>query len=131
MKTFLSSYKTNPHSLHTLADVIKYTRDTPEEQNDKWGMDEWLKCEDLGTEYGPESDEFRRSLDWRNRIGRQISELLDRTDCDFIFVPSTVDTSANVGGCPTISIPLGFYPEEAPVTRRKPSGLVTTGPNVP
>lgn len=131
MKTFLSWYKENPHSLHTLADLIKYTKDTPEEENDKWGVDEWLKCEDLGSKYGSESIQFQQSLDWRNRIGQQISELLDRTECDFIFVPSTVDTSANVGGCPTVGVPLGFYPDETPVTRRKSSGLVTIGPNVP
>lgn len=131
MKKSLAAYEYNPESLHTLADIIQYTKNAPEEENEKWGMDEWLKCEELGEKYGPASKEFQDSLEWRNRIGKQIGQLLDRTSCDFILVPSSVDTSANVGGCPTVGVPLGFYPERTPVGRRKSSGLVATGPNVP
>ncbi|CAF3485281.1 unnamed protein product [Fusarium graminearum] len=130
MRKSLSQYEKNPQSLHTLEDVIKFTLTTPEEQPEKWGVDEWLKCEQLGTQYGPDSSEFRDSIELRNRIGMQIAELLDRTECDFIFAPS-IDTSANVGGCPTIGVPLGFYPKDQPVTRRKSNRLVTVGPNVP
>ncbi|KAJ5090975.1 hypothetical protein N7532_009659 [Penicillium argentinense] len=101
------------------------------EECEKWGVDEWLKCEELGQQYGPQSEQFKRSLAWRQHIGQQIHELLERTQSDLIFVPSTVDTSANVGGCPTVGVPLGFYPADTPVSRRKSSGLVTVGPNVP
>ncbi|KAG5764342.1 hypothetical protein H9Q72_007592 [Fusarium xylarioides] len=130
MRKSLSCYESNPKSLHTLEDVIKYTLKTPEERPDDWGVDEWLKCEELGLKYGPDSPEFADSTALRNNIGKQIAELLDRTECDFIFAPS-IDTSANVGGCPTIGVPLGFYPKDHPIARRKSNGLVTTGPNVP
>ncbi|KAI8660069.1 Amidase domain-containing protein [Fusarium keratoplasticum] len=130
MKKSLAAYEENPKSLHELSDVIKYTQETPEEENEKWGVGEWLKCEELGQQYGPDSHEFRHSMSLRNRIGKQIDELLSRTQSDFIFVPS-IDTSANVGGCPTIGVPLGFYPPEHPITRRKSNGLVSVGPHVP
>ena len=113
-----------------MAKVIKYTRDTPEEENEKWGMTEFIASEQVGQKYDIDSDEFKLSLSRRHRIGRQIPELLDRHNCDIIAVPS-IDTSANVGGCPTVAVPLGFYPEQTPVQRRKSSGLVTVGPNVP
>ncbi|OHE92033.1 hypothetical protein CORC01_12672 [Colletotrichum orchidophilum] len=130
MRKSLEAYETNPESLHTLADVIRYTESSEEEGNDKWGVDECLKCEKLGEQYDLESPEYLKSLEWRNQIGKQIQELLDRTNCDFILAPS-IDTSANVGGCPTVGVPLGFYPEDTPISRRKSSGLVSVGPNVP
>lgn len=131
MKKSLDAYKINPEELHTLADVIKYTENTPEEQADKFGVDEWRKCEALGKQYGPESPEYKASMAWRHRIVQQIDELLQRTKCDLLFVPSVIDASANVGGCPTVAVSIGFYPEGTPVQRRESSRLVTIGPNIP
>lgn len=93
-------------------------------------MAEFPSSEEVGQKYDINSDAFKASLSRRHRIGRQIPELLDRHNCDLIAVPS-IDTSANVGGCPTVAVPLGFYPAETPVQRNGNSGLVTIGPNVP
>jgi amidase len=131
MKSFLANYEENPLGLRTLSDVMKYTRETPEEMNERWGMKQWEKSEELGQTYSIDSDEYRSSLEWRNRIGNQISDLLSRTATDFLVIPSSLDASANVGGCPTVGVPLGFYPDDQPVKTRKSSGLVTGGPNIP
>ncbi|PSN70519.1 amidase signature enzyme [Corynespora cassiicola Philippines] len=131
MKRFLANYDVNPHGLHTLADVMNYTRDTLEEMNEKWGMKELEKCEELAKTYSIDSDEYRNSLNWRNRIGGQISELLSRSSTDMLVVPSSLDASANVGGCPTVGVPLEFFPENQAITTGRSSGLVTNGPRVP
>ena len=131
MKKTLSAYTTNPREIHTLHDLIKYTQETDEEENEKRGVDEWLKCEELGQQYHPQSAAVKKSQEWRNLMGLQIAELLRRTECDLIFVPSSVDTSANIGGCPTVGVPLGFYPEDTPIERGRFNGLVVTGPRVP
>lgn len=93
-------------------------------------MTEFIASEQVGQKYDMDSDEFKVSLSRRHRIGRQIPELLDRHNCDLIAVPS-IDTSADVGGCPTVAVPSGFYPEQTPIQRRRGGGLVTVGPNVP
>jgi hypothetical protein len=131
MEKSLANFETNPHQLHTLTDVIKYTIETPDEENEKWGVDEWLACEKAGQKHTPDSDEYHASISRRNHIGRQIPELLAKYGCDILVVPSNVDSSANVGGCPTVAVPLGFYPEDTPIQRRKSSQRVTTGPNIP
>ncbi|CAK7230196.1 hypothetical protein SBRCBS47491_007503 [Sporothrix bragantina] len=131
MKKSLADYETNPEDLHTLADVIEYTKRTPAEQADKWGVDEWETCEQMGIKYGPDSREFMDSLEWRHRMGREIQQTLDRAKCDMFFVPTAVDTGANVGGCPTVGVPIGFYPQDTPVKTRPGSSLVVVGPNIP
>lgn len=131
MKKSLANFETNPHELHTLSDVIKYTVETPDEENEKWGVDDWPACEKAGQRYTTDSDEYRASIALRNHIGGQIPDLLERYECDVLVVPSNVDSSANVGGCPTVAVPLGFYPEQTPIQRRKSSQLVTTGSNIP
>lgn len=112
MKKSLATYESNPEALYTLADVIKYTQDRVEEENDRWGVEEWLKCEELGDKYGPHSVEFRQSLEWRHRIGKQISELLDRTHCDFIlfrqpWIPVPTWEDVQPLGCRLAFIPRG------------------------
>ncbi|TPX09393.1 uncharacterized protein E0L32_009437 [Thyridium curvatum] len=105
MAESLACYKTNPEGLHTLSDVIEYTRKTAVEENEKWGLDEWAKYEELAS-------------------GSRLA------DCSAgrTAIPSLCH--ANVGGCPTLGVPLGFFPEDTPVNRRQTNGLVSNGPNV-
>ena len=130
MHTFFANYTTNPHAIHTLADLIHYTRHTPGEQAAQYPMATWEKCEKLAQTYTTESAAYKTSLAYSNRIGRQIPRLLDDTGADLLVVPASLDTSANVGGYPTVCVPLGFFPGNHGV-RRGVGGLVEEGPGVP
>ncbi|SCV37382.1 related to amidases [Fusarium fujikuroi] len=83
---FNSNYTSSEDIDWTFGLRVSIHEKNPEERPDDWGMDEWLKCEEL---------------------------------------------DLNVGGCPTIGVPLGYYPKDHPIAHRKSSGLATTGPNVP
>ncbi|KAF4546384.1 Amidase [Lasiodiplodia theobromae] len=99
MEAFLRTFSENPKQIYSLADLIEYTRITPEERNEEFGMTEWLAAERVGSRYDESSDEFKESLRRRNRMGGQIPELLDRYDCDLILVTGATETTSNVGGC--------------------------------
>ncbi|OJD27087.1 hypothetical protein ACJ73_01527 [Blastomyces percursus] len=130
MAKFLESFDVNPCELHTLADVMEYTKKTPEELFARYGMKQWGQAEDIGKRFDFDSEEYKKSRSRRLFIGRQIPELLDTHKCDVLVAPSWVDTTANYGGCPTISVPMGFYPSDFP-SIYTPDNLLVTGPNIP
>ena len=64
-------------------------------------------------------------------MGKQISKLLDKFECDMVVLPTNVAMEpADVGGNPVVNVPMGFYPEGTDVIR-KSNGLVDVGPGIP
>lgn len=109
---------------------MAYTEKTPEELFDRYGMKQWIQAEDVGKKFDFDSEEYKKSRSRRDAIGRQISELLDTHKCDILVAPNWVDTTANYGGCPTVSVPMGYYPSDFP-GKYTPDNLLASGPNIP
>ena len=130
MKEFLSTYATNPKNLHTLKDVMDYTARTSCEEYARWGMSEWIKVEEAAARYNTSSEAYKRSCDRRLSTARQIPELLDRYNCDLLVVSGATDTSADIAGCPAISVPMASFPMDYPIEQVR-SGMVSKGPNIP
>ncbi|KAG9229299.1 amidase signature domain-containing protein [Amylocarpus encephaloides] len=130
MSKFLESFSTNPFELHNLADLMEYTKKTPEEMFERYGMKQWVQAEDVGKTFSLESEEYIKSRQQRLTIGCQIKELLVTHNCAFLVAPSWTDTTANYGGCPTVSVPMGCYPSNSP-SKYTHDGLLDTGPDVP
>ncbi|KAF2655409.1 amidase signature enzyme [Lophiostoma macrostomum CBS 122681] len=130
MSKFLSQFEHNPHELHSLEDVMEFTSKTQDEENVDWGMEEWEIAVRLNRDYGKGSEKYRQSYALRQRMADQIAELLERHQCDLIVAPSWTDTTANVGGCPQISVPLRAYPKGSPL-KRLAKGLISNGPYIP
>ncbi|KAK0615227.1 amidase signature domain-containing protein [Bombardia bombarda] len=130
MKDFLASFETNPHDLHTLADLIKYTAETPTEMATEYGMDMWQQAEKVGQENSPDSAAVKASRERRRHMQNQIPELLDKYSCDLLVLPGATQITAELGGCPVLLVPLACYPEGHPVSRNR-FGRVETGPGVP
>lgn len=130
MGKFLESFSVNPFELHNLADLMEYTKKAPEELFERYGMKQWIQAEDVGKTFSFESEEYKKSRERRLTIGCQIQELLATHDCDFLVAPSWTDTTANYGGCPTVSVPMGCYPSDSP-SKYTPDMLLDTGPNIP
>ncbi|TGO69869.1 hypothetical protein BOTNAR_0006g00580 [Botryotinia narcissicola] len=126
----LSYFSHNPHSLYTLSDVIDYTNATPAEEAIKRGLGHFESALELGEKYAKDSEEYRNSMVERNYMGRQIPKLLDKFDCDLIVLPRNVAVEpADVGGCPVVSVPMGFHPPETEIVRQ--NGMVEVGPGIP
>ncbi|MCJ1359548.1 MAG: hypothetical protein MMC33_009550 [Icmadophila ericetorum] len=130
MKSFLGTYATNPNDLHTLKDVMEYTENTPCEEYTRWRMSEWIEVEAAAGKYGKDSKEYKRSCHRRSRTAGQILELLDRYDCDLLLVSGATNTSADIAGCPAISVPMSSFPKDSPIKRTE-NGMVSKGPNIP
>lgn len=109
VEQFLRDSGTNSHRLHTLSDVMRYTQETQIEENDRWGMSEWIANEDAAKNYGPDTEGYQKSAAARLRMSGQIQELLDGEKCDNIAGPWWTDTTAPISGCPQISIPLHHF----------------------
>ncbi|TGO84337.1 hypothetical protein BPOR_0517g00040 [Botrytis porri] len=126
----LSHFSTNPHSLYTLSDIIAYTTATPAEEATKRGLGHFESALEVGKKYTRDSEEYRNSMAERNHMGRQIPKLLDKFNCDMIVLPTNVAVEpADVGGCPVVSVPMGFYPPETEIVRQ--NGMVEVGPGIP
>ncbi|CZT10488.1 uncharacterized protein RAG0_14943 [Rhynchosporium agropyri] len=127
---FLAGFETYPRGLHTFSDVMKYTAEAPEEENNQWGMTEWEANENALQASGKDTAQYGESTALRLRISGQVKELLDREKYNIIAAPWWTDTTAPVAGCPQVSVPLPAYPDGWAV-KRLAKGLITTGPNIP
>ncbi|QSZ31323.1 hypothetical protein DSL72_000886 [Monilinia vaccinii-corymbosi] len=126
----LSHFSTNPHSLHTLSDVISYTIATPTEEASTRGYSYFESCLRAGKTYSRGSEEYKHSKAERDYMGKQIPKLLDKFGCDMIVLPTNLAMEpADVGGNPVVSVPMGFYPMGMEVSRR--NDLVDCGPGIP
>ncbi|KAL1963530.1 hypothetical protein VTN77DRAFT_8111 [Rasamsonia byssochlamydoides] len=130
MQRFLVSFEQNPHQVDTMSNIMEYTAATPAEENKHWGMTEWKAIEEMATKYGPDRAEYKASATLRLRMAGQIKQLLDLYQCDIIAAPWWTNTTAPVGGCPQVSVPLPAYREDVPVIRLA-KGLISTSPNTP
>ena len=117
LEQFLAGFETNPHGLHTISDVMKYTTETPEEEYDQWDMTERKANKEVARTFGKDTEGYRESAELRLQMSGQIKELLDRENCDIIAAPWWTDTTAAVAGCPQVSVPLQAYPDDWAVER--------------
>lgn len=130
MQKSLSHFSTNPHSLSILSDIISYTITTPAEEASTRGYAFLESCLQAGKSYSHNSDEYINSKAEREYMGRQISKLLDKFECDMILLPTCVAVEpADVGGNPVVSVPMGYYPAGTEVTIQ--NGMVDFGPGIP
>ncbi|ESZ96658.1 hypothetical protein SBOR_2917 [Sclerotinia borealis F-4128] len=131
IKKTLLHFSTNPYSLHTLSDIISYTLATPAEEASTRGYSFFASCLHAGQTYSRNSEEYLNSKAERENMGKQISKLLDKFECDMILLPTNLAMEpADVGGNPVVSVPMGYYPEGTEVIR-KGNGLVDVGPGIP
>lgn len=130
MKNYWAEFETNPHDLHTLKDVMNYTESNPDEKATEYGMATWERAETFSLESPRGSPAYLASQERRRHMGLQIPSLLDASNCDLLVVTGATSTTAEVGGCPCLSVPLGRFPDDYPIEKTK-IGHVSEGPNIP
>ncbi|KAJ5719785.1 hypothetical protein N7493_007363 [Penicillium malachiteum] len=131
MGKFLGSFNSTEIEMKTLSDVINYTISTPEERAEEYGIEEWVAAEHTGQSYDRDSQEYETSLRRRLEMGDQAKELLDRYHCDIYLASSSKWQPGMTGGYPSISIPIGAFPQDTPIKSRPRTGLVQKGPGIP
>lgn len=131
LRSYLSELDSNPNEVVDLAGVTEFTQSFEAEEypdRDTAVFDESLELDFDNT--SPEFwEQYQKNLFYGGEGG--LFGAIDRNQLDAVILPtSTAAGVAAVVGAPVVTVPLGFYPQDAEV-ERTPRNLVSTGPNVP
>ncbi|TPX12800.1 uncharacterized protein E0L32_006680 [Thyridium curvatum] len=128
LEKYFATLETNPNGLHSLKDLIDYTRNTPEEDFAHYNTATFEMALDHD-HYA--SDKFAKLDKLREFItaGGGLGAALNRENLDVLVVPtaaSTPVTFASLEGSPLITVPLGFHGPDTPVVKEKKGDLYNT-----
>lgn len=130
LQTYLNYLTVNPRNITTLADLRQFTQSFPLEEYPKRDTGIWdaaLK------NWNNTSPEFWPAYQQNMYYGEEGGLLgaLKRYDLDAALLPTHFSSSfAAVVGAPIVSVPMGFYPADAPVSKNS-WDLVEAGPRIP
>jgi amidase len=130
-ENYLKSLETNPNNLHTLQDLIDYTKTQDEEDYPAHNVAQFETAQTIDTN----SQEYKDVAAREEYIAGDggIIGALERHEVDVLVVPTAADTAVTfsaIEGTPAISLPLGFLPPDTPIKKEK-SDLIVSGPNIP
>ena len=130
---YFKTLKTNPNNLHSLEDLIEYTKNTPEEEYPQYNVATFELA--LDKKYYS-SEKFKKLEELRAYITSEggIEGALDRNKLDVLVVPTAATTPvsfASLAGSPIIAVPLGFYGPDTPVVKDKKGDLISQAPGIP
>lgn len=127
---YFESLVTNPNNIHTLEDLMEYTRNEPKEEDSIRGMEIFKRLEGIETEKLKDAITREQYI-----IGEGgIAGAMKRHRVDVLVSPSFTDITtllSDIEGSPAISVPLGFMPPDAPVKKAGFGDLLQRGPNLP
>jgi amidase len=131
--TYLSKLTVNPNNISSLSDVEAFTKATPAEDYPDRDVAHWDAALKLG--YNNTDPRFWAAYQTNLLAGgsQGILGVLQNNSLDALILPTTdAYQMPAIVGTPVITVPLGFYPSNQPVTKNFPrADLVVTGPNVP
>lgn len=130
---YLHNLTSNPHDLHTMEDLIAYTKTAPEE-----GFpDRDVSLFELSlnhTHYASETHKEMLELCKHIATDSGIAGALDRLGLDVLVAPATSSLPlwfASLGNSPVIAVPLGFSGPDTPVTKDPLGDIITSAPGIP
>jgi amidase len=133
MATYLAQLTYNPNNLTNLADIRRFTQKSPLEAWPDRNTAVWDQAL-LRQKWNNTDPRFwaayQRELYYGGEGG--LLGAISRHKLDAVILPTTYAPPwAAIVGAPIITVPLGFYPPNAPVRRNPRGNLVTSGPNIP
>ncbi|KJZ72331.1 hypothetical protein HIM_08257 [Hirsutella minnesotensis 3608] len=129
---YFAKLATNPNNITDLRQLREYTKTTPVEQFPQFSVSLWDNVIDnIGF---PNTDPrfwtmFQSLTAMEKTQGLQFA--LESQQLNAVVLPTSIGPQflAPSGG-PGVTVPMGFYPESAPITN-SPGDLVDTGPAIP
>jgi amidase len=132
IKNHFGKLKTNPNKIWNLEDLMRYTKETPEEEYPARDIALWEEAmtypyEDNTSEFFAEA--YERLYKWGTEGG--IAGALNRYGLDALVLPTDfANHPAGPAGLPSLSFPMGFPPPDMK-QRNGRGGLLEAGPNIP
>jgi amidase len=133
LASYLSKLTENPNNIRTLADVRNFTRRFPAEEFPSRNMGTWDEALDV-QRFNNTDPRFFPMLQEQLFLGGDGGVLgaLETFNLDAVLLPSGLSSPFAAGvGSPVVTVPLGFYPQNATTLMNRRGNLVDTGPNVP
>ncbi|KAJ4347578.1 hypothetical protein N0V95_005315 [Ascochyta clinopodiicola] len=130
VETYLSSLRTNPQGVNNLHDLIDFTETCAGEEYPTRNVAGFEQAQATD----PESALYTAMLKKDEKFAGYLEMALDCYGCDVLVIPSlsvTLQTFAAKAGSPVLSVPMGYYPEDAPVDTDLKNGLISTAPGIP
>lgn len=130
---YLQNLPSNPHDLHSMEDLIAYTKNAPEEGFPDRDVSKF-ELSLNHTHYA--SKTHKEMLDMCKHIAADggISGALDRLGLDVLVAPATASLPlwfASFGNSPVIAVPLGFSAPDTPIVKDPLGDLITSAPGIP
>ncbi|KIY03018.1 uncharacterized protein Z520_01484 [Fonsecaea multimorphosa CBS 102226] len=130
LREYLSSLIYNPNNITTLADLRTFTQTSPLEDYPDRDAGLWdaalRNWNNTSPQFWPA---YQQNLFYGDEGG--LLGALERHDLDAVILPTHFSSSfAATVGAPIVSVPMGFYPNDFPVSKNS-WGLVEAAPNIP
>jgi amidase len=133
LANYLSGLKDNPNNIHTLEELINFTKSFPEEEYPARDIDIFLAAQanDTGVSGAKYKEVREKELYFGGPGG--ILGALEKFDLDVLAIPSTIEIPTVLAakmGYPILTVPLGFYPEGTEIKKNKRGDLIKIAPGM-
>lgn len=133
LAAYLKELESNPHDIHTLAQVREKTHADNREDYPEHGTSVWdFALDELGFD-NTDEEKFGEALRKYKQLGEEkgLPAILAEHNLDAVVLPtmSAPGWAAVIGG-PAITVPMGCHPPSSPI-KVSDWGLVELGPGIP
>lgn len=132
LANYLGSLSTNPNNIHSLSDLTRFTKADPREEHPD--RDTYVWDRQLGRNLTSTSLESFMAYQANLRMGGEegVIGALDRHKLDALIMPTFASFHLPaIAGLPIVTVPLGFYPAQTPLTMNLKRTMVSVAPNIP
>ncbi|KAL8735951.1 MAG: hypothetical protein Q9166_000513 [cf. Caloplaca sp. 2 TL-2023] len=132
LANYLASLSTNPNNIHSLSDLAHFTKAHPREEHPD--RDTYVWDRQLGRNITSSSMESFMAYQANLRMGDEegVVGALNRHKLDALIMPTFASFHLPaIAGLPIITVPLGFYPAQTPLTMNLKRTTVSVAPNIP
>lgn len=136
MKVALNSYfscvTTNPQNMHTMHDLITFTKSYSEEEYPARNVEGFERAAATSTDDPLYREMLAKDAYFSDKGGTPGALIDDK--CHVLLIPtlsSTLQTLAAKAGSPILSVPMGSYPPDTKIGIDEKNGLVDVAPGIP
>jgi len=132
LATYLSELTYNPNEIHSLADLLNFTKSSPLEDYPDRDVSIWETALALG--YNNTSPEAYAARQADAYLGGPAGLLgaVASYNLSAVVLPTSISSGyAAIVSAPIVTVPLGFYPADTPVVYNSRNTLVVSGPGTP
>lgn len=127
---YFDSLSINPYNIHSINDLITCTKSHPKEEFPLRNIAFWEKVKDAPNFNSPEITAAFKHM-WSLGAEGGIDGALDAAKADALILPSVICSDIpGLAGYPTITVPMGYLPNDTPITKNLRLDLVDEALNV-